>query len=108
LTDRQRKQRDKTLQRKYGITLEVFEQMLREQGGVCAICGGTEGAKTLNIDHSHQHGAVRGLLCTACNVAVGFYEKYGRAAARYLSRYDPPHITDDALFEMDLYDDAIS
>ena len=79
--------------------------MLDEQGGVCAICRRREGNKYLAVDHSHITGCVRGLLCTGCNVAVGFFEKYGKQAESYLRKYDATHHTDDALFEMELFGD---
>lgn len=64
---------------KYGLTLEQYEVMLDEQGGVCAICGqdepaahGRTGKKfLLSVDHCHETGRVRGLLCQKCNRAVG-------------------------------------
>lgn len=45
--------------------------MLREQGGTCAICHGTETVGRLAVDHCHSTGRVRGLLCTNCNQAIG-------------------------------------
>jgi len=59
--------------RKYGITPEQYDAMLASQNGVCAICLLPE-ARTRNgkptklcVDHCHQTGRVRGLLCTRCN-----------------------------------------
>lgn len=63
---------------RHGITQERYEEMLREQNNVCAICGQKEtargngsGSKSLSVDHCHATGQVRGLLCHACNVALG-------------------------------------
>lgn len=58
--------------RKRGInfTVEEFEAMLEEQGGVCAICG-RDGERTLHVDHDHKTGKVRGLLCDNCNHGLG-------------------------------------
>lgn len=68
------------LRRRYGITAEHFDRMLAEQGGgppadegvagggVCAIC--TE-APAEHVDHDHETGRVRGLLCFNCNGALG-------------------------------------
>lgn len=59
----------------YGITIEDYEKMLFLQGGGCAICGSStpnsKRAKRFSIDHCHKTGAVRGLLCMQCNMAVG-------------------------------------
>lgn len=57
--------------KRYGITPEVFEDMLAKQNGVCKVCFGTNGRYRLAVDHCHKTGAVRGLLCSRCNVAIG-------------------------------------
>jgi hypothetical protein len=69
-----RDRRNYKLQLSFGITLEKYEQMLKEQGGVCAICKKTpeENGKSLAVDHCHETNKVRGLLCNNCNVAIGF------------------------------------
>ena len=54
--------------KKYGITEEYFQSLLDFQNGVCAICG--EPNPTC-IDHNHETGEVRGLLCQDCNFAIG-------------------------------------
>lgn len=71
--------RDKRYQKEYGITLEDFEAMRAAQGGVCACCGDEEksihrkgAAINLHVDHCHDTGKVRGLLCTRCNIGIGF------------------------------------
>jgi hypothetical protein len=63
--------RDRHLRRTYGITLERYESMLAQQGGVCAICSRPPKRNRLAVDHSHASECVRGLLCTRCNRAVG-------------------------------------
>lgn len=71
---------DKTLRRKYGITLAQYDALFAAQGGVCALCkkGETtkrrkkgEGRERLAVDHCHDTGRVRGLLCFKCNTAIG-------------------------------------
>jgi Pyruvate/2-oxoacid:ferredoxin oxidoreductase delta subunit len=56
------------LQRRYGITIEDRDRMLADQGGVCAVCADRP---AVVVDHDHATGAVRGLLCKGCNVAIG-------------------------------------
>jgi len=50
--------------------------MLEEQGGVCAICGNGQDAgyrQLLYVDHDHETGKVRGLLCQRCNSGIGHF-----------------------------------
>jgi len=60
----------------YGMTLEEYDDMLNSQGGRCAICQtDTPGASgRFHVDHNHTTGAVRGLLCNGCNVALGHFK----------------------------------
>jgi hypothetical protein len=58
---------------RYGLSKTEFQDLLARQGGRCAICGTTEpGGKhgTFNIDHCHETGRVRGILCQRCNIAL--------------------------------------
>lgn len=63
--------------RRYGITLQDYDRMHAEQQGRCAACGsppkdgGRGPAGRLHVDHDHDTGAVRGLLCNNCNAALG-------------------------------------
>lgn len=67
---------------KFGMTEGDYELLLAKQGGGCAICrrAATETrrkgkpAKFLDIDHCHQTGKIRGLLCGRCNVGIGSFE----------------------------------
>lgn len=66
--------------RKYGLTPSEYDQMLNEQGGVCALCdkpetclGNNGEVKMLAVDHDHDTGDVRGLLCNNCNRAIGLF-----------------------------------
>lgn len=64
------------LQKKYGITEQIYLQMLDKQGGVCACCGvppqgGTGKDRMLHVDHDHATGDVRWLLCGNCNHMLG-------------------------------------
>lgn len=76
-----------------GIAGRAYAEMLESQGGRCAICGGTDpgGSKNVHfaIDHCHETGTVRGLLCAPCNQALGLFKDNPerlRAAAEYLER----------------------
>lgn len=73
------------LKRRYGITIEQYDSLLASQGGVCAICRRTEtypGRKYLSVDHCHETGVVRGLLCNHCNRAIGFLSENYQVAQR--------------------------
>jgi len=70
-----RQQRNNIL--KYGITPEEYLEMLNTQDGKCSICGNKEAGvlnntlKRLAIDHDHETGQIRDLLCSKCNTALG-------------------------------------
>ena len=65
--------RDKRMLREYGISLDDYDQLWQAQRGVCAICGKTEeeNGQRLTVDHNHETGEVRGLLCNSCNLGLG-------------------------------------
>jgi len=56
--------------RTYGISLDDLEVMLKRQRGLCAIC---ERRKPKYVDHRHNGGKVRGVLCQPCNTALGAF-----------------------------------
>src|SRR5258706_13393673 len=56
---------------RYGVSPAQFQAMIKAQDGRCAIC---RLQKKLNIDHNHQTGETRGLLCHRCNTIVGALE----------------------------------
>ena len=64
------------LQRKFGISIERYNEMFASQKGCCAICGRhqSELKKRLHVDHDHETDEVRGLLCSQCNAGIGFFE----------------------------------
>jgi len=55
----------------YNITLEEYDSMLEQQNGVCFICGLTNITQRLCVDHNHETGKVRKLLCDRCNRIIG-------------------------------------
>jgi len=97
--DRRAKTRRSYVRRGYGIEIEVLERILDSQGSACAICHRHWTAcppakrthyertflQNLCIDHDHRTGRVRGLLCNACNTALGLLEesaeRFGAAIA---------------------------
>jgi len=75
--------KSKVLQRKYGITIEQFRLMLWSQGGKCPVCQcqltenngkGRGQASAACVDHCHETGEIRGLLCNHCNRALGLFK----------------------------------
>ena len=80
---------DRNFQRRYGISLVEYQRLLQRQDGACAIC--REPCRTgarLSVDHSHETGEVRGLLCRNCNAGLGqFRDRVDllRTAAEYLT-----------------------
>jgi len=74
--DRYEYSRKRTLA-KYGLTPESYDNLVRSQNGVCAICNNPELGwyKLLHVDHDHRTNKIRGLLCSGCNTAIGkFYD----------------------------------
>lgn len=75
------------LLKRYNITPEDYQAMLAVQNGTCAICKQGPGKSKLQVDHDHDTGQVRGLLCVSCNSGLGHLgDDYGRVllAAEYL------------------------
>lgn len=73
----------------YGLSLDGYNSMHEAQGGCCAIC---DNKTVLFVDHDHSTGAVRKLLCSNCNFAIGHLgddvERVMSAAA-YLIEHQP-------------------
>lgn len=90
--------RKKNLRRKYGITLEDYQEMWDAQKGLCAICNSPEtwvDPRTgriawLSVDHDHRSEKVRELLCKSCNTGLARFldsPETLRAAAVYLEKH---------------------
>jgi len=60
----------------FGLTLEAYEKMYKEQKGCCAICGRnrSEFKIALSVDHDHKTKKIRGLLCHDCNTGLGKFK----------------------------------
>lgn len=79
------------LRAKFGMTQRDYERMLAAQHGGCAICGRTpRPGKHLHVDHDHDTGRVRVLLCFSCNVGVG---NFGNDSSRMAEAAD--YVDDD-------------
>lgn len=64
--------KNRDIGRLYQISGVEYDEMYREQGGLCAICKGVNKSnRKLSIDHNHITGEIRGLLCTKCNLGLG-------------------------------------
>ena len=85
---------DAQMERNYGISLSTYNRMFIEQGGVCKICSLPQKSnrnERLAIDHCHETGKVRGLLCDGCNRGIGLLKDDYRIlerAASYLRTQD--------------------
>lgn len=64
------------LRRKYGLTPEEFEALLNEQDNRCALCQGEDPRSQTgwHLDHDHETGRIRGILCQPCNHLIGLIE----------------------------------
>lgn len=92
------------LKRNYGIGISQYNEMFQSQNGCCAICHRheTEFTKRLHVDHDHESGKVRELLCHFCNTALGgFNENIDRlnSAVKYLIKHSSIKINETSLEE---------
>jgi hypothetical protein len=100
---RRANQRQTYIRKAYGVPIEQLDQILADQRSRCAICKrhwskckpikrthyDASYLQHLGVDHAHDTGAIRGLLCNACNLAIGLLGEdiaTFRRAADYLSR----------------------
>ncbi len=80
---------------RYGITFAGAKALLAEQGGACKICArpltyeGTKGRDLPVLDHDHSTKKLRGVLCTPCNLMLG-YAKDSPAVLRIAANYLEP------------------
>ena len=86
-------ERDKKLKRNYGITLQQYQEMLDSQDSKCKICSSADpfhNSGKFVVDHCHDTGKVRGLLCHHCNVLLGHAKDSSlvlKKAIDYLERF---------------------
>ena len=80
-TDKGKKVTRNTNLKKYGLTADEYDRMHKDHKGVCAICKQPEtkknqyGVMKLAVDHCHDTGKIRGLLCMCCNRALGLLKE---------------------------------
>ena len=83
--------REDKLRRRFGITVEEYDRMLKEQGGRCFICLTDKYDKLgrrLAVDHDHKTGKVRGLLCCKCNFFIEYLsEGFMVRAISYIKKH---------------------
>lgn len=84
------------LKYRMGISIDEYNRILLSQNGVCATCKNPElvsqngKIRSLSVDHDHKTDSIRGLLCYACNVGIGFFKddpERLRRAAEYLEQH---------------------
>jgi hypothetical protein len=85
--------RMKQMERRYGITVEQYEEKLESQGGHCALCSTVQGdtKRRLTVDHDHSccdkeqacGKCNRGILCANCNRELGSLERLMRDFINY-------------------------
>lgn len=76
--------REANFRARYNISIEEYEEMLLLQDRKCAICYSKLEAKKVVVDHCHETGNVRGLLCFYCNNAIGFIREDISVALRLI------------------------
>jgi hypothetical protein len=81
--------RNQWYKQQYGISLDEYQELLDKQHSRCALCHklSWECRRRLVVDHDHETGEVRALLCTGCNILVGFMEKKGRLVVEKALKY---------------------
>lgn len=76
--------RNARLKYSFGITLDEYNKILISQNNKCLICGKEQNEINLVVDHDHDTGEIRGLLCSRCNRSLGWYEKCKQGIKTYL------------------------
>jgi hypothetical protein len=76
---------------KFKINPDIYIEKIKNQNGLCAICDQQcSHGKMLSLDHDHETGSFRGLLCASCNLALGGFKddpKIILSAFNYLKKW---------------------
>lgn len=96
-------QRLKARARAFGISVEQLQGLIAEQGDVCAICAKPcSTGRALALDHDHETGQFRGLLCAHCNMAIGQLQdsvEILRSALAYLMEWKGYATANEGVFD---------
>ena len=63
-----------------------YNVILKSQNNKCLICGKEPNGVNLVVDHNHETGEIRGILCSRCNRSLGWYEKCKEGIETYLNK----------------------
>jgi hypothetical protein len=81
----------------FGITLDDYKRILESQGNKCPVCGKlATDEKYFDVDHNHETGEIRGILCSRCNRSLGWYEKCKEGIETYLNKTNETRINKSA------------
>lgn len=101
-----KKEKERTLRSDFDIGIREYEAMIVAQNGKCAICNQIETTKrrgkdvALSVDHCHETGAIRGLLCNNCNNGLGQFKDNAQNllnAVAYLAKHKEAQTTTNVL-----------
>lgn len=102
-TQNPEKHRDLGYRKNFGIDLEEYQRLFLAQNGVCDICAKPETemrsnkVKWMAVDHNHTTGAVRGLLCTACNKMIGLAGDSKETLAKAIKYLEKHEVADNVV-----------
>lgn len=85
--------RRRYLKKTYGLTVEEHKTLFDRQNGVCAICRQSPKNEKLHIDHCHNSGKIRSLLCGSCNRGLGLFQENThilKQAIDYIGKFSEP------------------
>lgn len=88
-----KQRRERWYIRRYGISTDDYNELLKAQNGLCAICNlpGNGKYKKLHVDHCHKTGKLRSLLCVNCNRGLGYFQDNPALlskASLYISKFE--------------------